>query len=175
MTNAQPASGLPAMDLSDNPTGCCPRFHPEPWENQEFTLEGLSFVKASTRSFLFMPLNMDKVMTRTQADIAAAGAHPKDRYLILSRDLSPWKADHYFLVSGSVPGYEPQSLPGTYRSKVFEGPYQQMGSWYKTMAADLKAQGLEPQDILAFYTTCPNCAKEYGKNYVVLLARVSGP
>lgn len=34
-----------------------------------------------------------------------------------------------------------------------------------------QARALTP-DIYAFYTTCPRCAKVYGHNYVVLLARV---
>lgn len=28
------------------------------------------------------------------------------------------------------------------------------------------------QKLYFFYTTCPKCAKHYGKNYVVLLAQV---
>ena len=26
--------------------------------------------------------------------------------------------------------------------------------------------------LLCYYTTCPKCAKQYGKNYVVLLAKL---
>lgn len=28
--------------------------------------------------------------------------------------------------------------------------------------------------LYVFYTTCPKCAREYGKNYVVILAEVKG-
>jgi hypothetical protein len=28
------------------------------------------------------------------------------------------------------------------------------------------------QTLYCYYTTCPKCAKKYGKNYVVLLAKV---
>ena len=157
-------STLPTMDLSDSPTGCCPRFHPEGWDEQDFKLEGLKFIKASTRSFLFMPMNMAKVMGQTQKAIDAAGARPSDRYLILSHDVSPWKADHYFLVAGEVPGYPTQTLPGAFHARVFEGPYRQMGAWYKAMGGG---------EVYAFFTTCPGCAKTYGKNYVVLLARTA--
>jgi len=166
------ASPLPAQDLADNPTGCCPRFHPDPWENHEFTLEGLSFIRASTRSFLYMPLNMGSVMAQTQKAIDAAGAAPRDRYLVLSRDLSLWRADHWFLVAGPVPGYDLVSLHGTFHSRVFEGSFGQMGAWYKQIEKDLSARGLPLTEVYAFYTTCPNCAKVYGKNYVVLLARI---
>ncbi|WP_455707283.1 hydrolase [Mesorhizobium sp. ORM8.1] len=30
----------------------------------------------------------------------------------------------------------------------------------------------EPGDVYFFYTTCPKCAKAYGKNYVVGIATV---
>lgn len=166
------ASPLPVQDLTDNPTGCCPRFHPDPWENHEFTLEGLSFVRAITRSFLYMPLNMSSVMAKTQKAIDAAGATPHDRYLMLSRDVSLWRAEHWLLVNAPVPGYEMVALRGSFHSRVFEGAYSQMGTWYKQIEQDLTARGLPLTEVYAYYTTCPNCAKVYGKNYVVLLAKV---
>lgn len=165
------SQSLPSVDMTDNPTGCCPRFHPEPWDNKEFSLEGLKFIKASTRSFLYMPLNMTQVMTRTQKAIEDAGAAPKDRYLMLSQDISLWRADHYFLVTKEVPGFDLQALPGTFFSRVFEGSYSQMGAWYKTMEQELVRLGQTLKEVYAFYTTCPQCAKTYGKNYVVLLAK----
>lgn len=29
----------PRVDLADKPTGCCPRFHPEAWDDQELHFE----------------------------------------------------------------------------------------------------------------------------------------
>jgi hypothetical protein len=40
------------------------------------------------------------------------------------------------------------------------------------MKAYVESEGKEFKDLYFFYTTCPNCAKVYGKNYVVLLAAV---
>jgi len=165
-------NNLPVMDMTDNPTGCCPRFDPGPWKGAEIHFGDLQFLSAQTRSFLYVPLDMDKVMSRTQAAIDKAGATPKDRYLMLSQDLGPWKARHYFLVEKAVSGYNMQTLPGTWRTEVYEGSFSQMGQWYKDFATKLQAKGQEPTDTLAFYTTCPKCAKAYGKNYVVLLGRV---
>ncbi|MFZ4618166.1 MAG: hydrolase, partial [Rectinemataceae bacterium] len=56
-------------------------------------------------------------------------------------------------------------------AKVFEGPYNNMGNWYKGITALAKERGFAFKELFAFYTTCPACAKAYGKNYVVLLAR----
>ncbi len=176
------SEAIPAMDMTDNPTGCCPRFHAEPWDGKEFNFEGLKFVTVKTRSFFYVPLNMAPVMRRTQAAAEAAGAVPKDRYLMLSRESSPWGASHRLLVAGDVPGMETAGLPGTWFAKVFEGPFSQVGSWYRQMAeamdrkypakADAAGQGPKrSREILSFYTTCPSCAKAYGKNYVVLFGK----
>lgn len=166
------STNLPAMDLSDSPTGCCPRFNPTPWEQGKFHFRGLKFISAPTRSLFYIPLNMSTVMTRLQKAVDKAGARPLDRYLILSRDESPWKARHYYLVDKDVEGFPSETLEGDWRSEVYEGPYSQMGLWFKDLDQKIKAQGLEAKDFLAFYTTCPKCAKAYGKNYVVLFARV---
>ena len=66
------------------------------------------------------------------------------------------------------------TLSGTYLSKVFEGPYRNMRTWIKEMDEYVKGQDKKTKKLLFFYTTCPKCAKRYGKNYVVLLAQV-GP
>lgn len=164
---------LPVMDLSDCPTGCCPRFDPAPWDGKELDFEGLRFVAVRSRSLFHIPLDMGKVMARTQKAIGEAGAAPGDRFLMFSRELSPWRAEHRLLVEGDVPGMVAEGIPGRYLAKVFEGPYRKAGEWCRAMAALVKEWGAAPGEILAFYTTCPKCAKAYGKNYVVLFGRVA--
>ncbi len=166
------SESLPTMDMGDNPTGCCPRFHPEDWDGKEFDFGDLRFVRAKTRSFLFIPLNMGSVMRKAQAAIEAAGATPKDRYFMLSKEESPWKATHLMLVTKDVPGMDNAALRGRWFSKVFEGPFSQTGSWYREMAELASERGAPKAELLAFYTTCPKCAKAYGKNYVVLFGKV---
>lgn len=163
---------LPPVDLSDNPTGCCPRFHPEGWDRQVFHFGGLSFITARSRSFLYLPINLGAVMTKYQAAIDAAQARPSDRWLVLSKEISLWTAEHAFLVSRPVPGYASTPILGDWYTRVFEGPYSQMGRWYQDLAGDLKSQGKTLGEVRAWYTTCPKCAQTYGKNYVVLFARV---
>jgi hypothetical protein len=36
----------------------------------------------------------------------------------------------------------------------------------------VRAQGRELETLYFYYTTCPPCAKRYGKNYVVAIAKV---
>jgi hypothetical protein len=40
------------------------------------------------------------------------------------------------------------------------------------MGEYVKSRGREVKKLYFYYTTCPKCAKKYGKNYVVLLAEV---
>ena len=163
---------LPVTDLSNSPTGCCPVFDPDPWDGKEFSFEGLSFITARTRSLFYIPLNMGKVMSRTQKAIEEAGAADPDRYFMLSEDLSKSRAEHHFLVTGDVPGYEREELRGSWYAKVFEGPFSQTGTWHAELVQLMEEMGKKPDRVLAFYTTCPKCAKAYGKNYVVLFGRM---
>jgi len=161
----------PPHDQSDNDTGCCPRFHPEPWDEQTLHFEDKPFVRASTVSVLHVPLNMGRVFARTYAGINAARADTVDG-LVLSHDDSPWRAEHLFAVDRAVPGAEMVYLSGTFLTKVFEGPFSQAGAWSDEMAQWVKGKGETLEKLYFFYTTCPNCAKHYGKNYVVALAQV---
>ena len=47
-----------------------------------------------------------------------------------------------------------------------------MGKWIKEMEQFVQGKGKESTMQYFYYTTCPKCAKKYGKNYVVLLAKV---
>ena len=163
---------LPKIDMTDNPTGCCPKFKPDIYDEKLIELDGVNMVKARTRSFLYMPLNMSSVMTRTMKAIRNARAEVKDNYLILSKDVSMWKAEHYFLVDKPVEGLENVKLTGSFMTKVFEGSYGQIPKWIEKMDCYVKERGYKTENFYYFYTTCPKCAKEYGKNYVVLFAQV---
>lgn len=163
-------NAIPAIDMSDSPTGCCPRFHPEGWDGQNLHFRDKPFIRATTRSLAHVPLNMDKVMTRVQTHIQAADAAIPEGYLMLSRDLSAWKGEHLIAVRGDVPEEEMVTLSGDFITRVFEGPYREVGKWHEAMQDEVRAMGREPGKIWFFYTTCPKCAKAYGKNYVVGVA-----
>ena len=120
---------------------------------------------------MHVPLNMGSVMKRAQALIDEAEA-AEDDWLILSQDVSPWYADHYFAVTKDVPGMVSQRLSGTYLTKVFEGPYRDAPKWYRELEEFAHSMGKKPLNTYFFYTTCPNCAKKYGKNYVIGFVQV---
>jgi len=66
----------------------------------------------------------------------------------------------------------PFGLNETFLSKVFGGQYKDMKKWISGMAGFVKSRGKETKKLYFFYTTCPKCAKFYGKNYVVILAQI---
>lgn len=150
-------------------TGCCPRFDPAAWDGKEIHWQDKLFVRDRVRSFFHVPLDFGGVMKRNMKAIEAAGAADPDN-VTLSDENSLWGADVYIGVSKEVPGARLQRLSGTFSAKVFEGPYSRVGKWHKEMCALMKQRGRPPKKIYSWYTTCPRCAKAYGKNYVVLMA-----
>jgi hypothetical protein len=160
-------NALPKYDMSDNPTNCCPRFKPDSWNGQELSFNKKLFVKVKTRSIFHIPLNIGSVYPKTFADIQAGGAFSDDNFAILSYDPSAWTGEHYFAVTKEVPGHEMVEISGEFVTKVFEGPYKDTPKWLKEMEAYVKSKGREAKKTYFFYTTCPKCAKTYGKNYAV--------
>ena len=158
--------------MSDPKTDeCCPRFDPEPWDEKELNWEGRRFVKDRVTSFLHIPLNFGRVMMRNIPAICEADAMP-DVPVVLSDENSLWGADVYIEVTKDIPGAEMATISGTFVSKVFEGPYRQMSQWIKEMKGFVEGRGKQLEKLYFFYTTCPKCAKKYGKNYVAILAKV---
>lgn len=137
-------SELNALDYAE--TGCCPRFDFEPWQEKEIVFKDKLFVKVSTRSFLHIPLNMGKVMGRTMKAITNEHAEVK--------------------------GLDFERLTGTYLTKVYEGSFSDIPKWIKDMERFVKSKSKSMKQVYSFYTTCPKCAKVYGKNYVVLFAEI---
>ena len=66
-------------------------------------------------------------------------------------------------------------LSGDFLTKVFEGPFQDVPKWGKEMEASAADRGRGVGKTYFFYTTCPRCAKYYGKNYVVAVAEIRRP
>lgn len=165
-------NATPLYDMSDNTTGCCSRFKPDGWDGQSLHFEDKPFVRAKTRSLMHVPLNMGQVFNKTFDAIQDANANDDAHSLVLSRDLSAWSGEHLFAVEHDVPGVKMKRLTGDFRTKVFEGPYRDAHKWGEAFENDLEAEGLDVEEMYFFYTTCPKCAKAYGENYVVAMARV---
>ena len=158
---------MSTMDAAE----CCPRFEPQPWDDKEITWEKKPFLRDRVLSFLHIPLNFGVVMKRSMAAIEAAGAAP-DQMIVLSDEYSLWGADVYIAISKDIPGARTTTLSGTFLTNVFEGPFSNMRNWIAELKSFVTRKGKVLQKLYFFYTTCPRCAKKYGKNYVVILAQL---
>jgi hypothetical protein len=161
----------PLLDKNKAETGCCPRFEAKKWDQQVFVFKDKPFVRAKTKSFMHIPLNFGGMMKKTWKMIEDAGADT-DEFLMLSHDPSLWQGEHYIAVSKEVPGADNIKLSGTYLTKVFEGPLKETSKWVAQMKQYVKANGKNTEKMYLYYTTCPKCAKFYGKNYVVGFAQI---
>lgn len=158
---------LPHFDDSVNETGCCPRFNPDGWEGAELHFKDKPFLRAVTHSVMHIPVDMGRVFERVNTHIQEQGAYDPNDFIVLSRDTSAWNAEHLFAVSKPVESEEMTTLTGDFRTKVFEGPYREAKQWYDSLSRAQQAERGAPGRIYFFYTTCPRCAKAYGKNYIV--------
>ena len=163
---------LPQMNMDKSETDCCPKFDPKAWDEQEFTFDNKLFVKAKTWSIFHFPMNMGSMYKRICEKMETENANPKNYYLVLSHDPSMWRGEHFFATEKDLPGEEMVRLSGKFITKTFEGPYSNMGKWMKKMEKYATDKNHECKKIYFFYTTCPKCAKKYGKNYVVGFAQI---
>lgn len=158
-------------DQSLKPTGCCEPFNPEPWQDKEVVWQNKLFVKDHITSFMHIPLNFGQKVVKNMSLIENAEASSPHQFM-LTDEKSLWGADIYIDVIKEVPGAQMATLSGTFLTKVFEGPYQNAGKWTTEMKAYVTSKNQDLKKLYFSYTTCPKCAKAYGKNYVVLFAQV---
>lgn len=152
-------------------TGCCDPFNPEPWQEKEIIWKNKIFVKDNVSSFLHIPLNYGKKVVSNMSLIEKAEAKPSYQ-LMLTDENSLWGSEIYIDVTKEVPGAQMTNITGTFLTKVFEGSYNNAGKWAAEMKEYVKFKGKELQKLYFSYTTCPKCAKAYGKNFVILFAQI---
>ncbi len=152
-------------------TGCCPRFDPKPWDGKTFNWKGKKFVKGRVLTLFNIPVNFGAVIVGMMKKIEAAGAECPG-WMGLSDHTSLFNMDIYVAVDRKVPGLENTTLTGKFLMKVYEGPFRDTGKWCKDFYAFAEKRKVKVKKMYMWYTTCPKCAKEYGKNYVVIAGQV---
>jgi hypothetical protein len=150
---------------------CCPKFDPTPWDDRTVEWHEKKFIRDKVRTVFFMPLNFGKVMKRLDDIVSRGGAENLD-HLCLSEHTSKWNQDVYMAVNKEIPDTQNTLLSGKFYSKVYEGNFKDTGKWSVDFEKHLKVKGYGCKRMFMWYTTCPKCAKKYGKNYVVILALV---
>jgi len=150
---------------------CCPEFNPVPCDDKIFEWENRKFIRDRVFTLFYMPVNFTNVMKRLNEKVTKAGATMPD-WLCLSDHTSQWNMDLYLSVDKEIPGAENTTLSGKFYCKVYEGPFRDTKKWCKDFENVVKSKGLKTKKWFMWYTTCPKCAKKYGKNYVVIVAQV---
>jgi hypothetical protein len=156
---------------SETNTICCPEFDPIPWDDKMIVWENKKFIRDSVCTVFYMPLNFGSVMKKLDKVITQAGVVLTDG-LCLSDHTSKWNMDLYLAVDKVIPNAENVLITGKFYSKVYEGSFQNTGKWTKDFESIVKYKEMTINKLHMWYTTCPKCAKKYGKNYVALLAQV---
>jgi len=150
---------------------CCPEFDPIPWDDRLFDWKEKRFIKDKVCTLFYMPMNFGQVMKRLDRKITASGVKVLDN-LGLSDHTSKWNMELFLAVDKEVTDAENVTISGKFYSKVYEGPFKHTEKWCKDFEAEAKQKGLNIKKWFMWYTTCPKCAKKYGKNYVAIISEV---
>jgi len=150
---------------------CCPEFNPEPWDNKIIEWTSKRFIKDHVFTIFYMPMNFGAAMKRLNEKASTSEATMPD-WLCLADHTSKWNMDLYLAVDKEVSNVENVNLSGKFYTNVYEGPFKDTGKWSKDYEMLAKAKGFNVKKWYLWYTTCPKCAKKYGKNYVVIVGEV---
>ena len=154
---------------------CCPKFVPETWDKKTLHWENKLFIRESIPTFFHMPLPSmigKKVTKMHQLVVAAKADPPKQEFLLMFRDPSPFKSELYMSVTHPVEGASNTTLTGEFEARVFDGPYSAAPRFIKEMQRYLAGKAKKARDYFVHYAYCPKCAKKYNHNYMVLFAEV---
>jgi hypothetical protein len=153
----------------ENSMICCPTINPDDWRVKNLEWVEKQFIRDKVFTFFFMPVNFGKVMRKLDTKVKQASAGIPDN-LCLSDHTSKWNMNVLLAVDKEIPGAENLKISGKFFSNVYEGSYKDTGKWCKDFEQICKNKGYEIKKWYMWYTTCPKCAKKYGKNYVVIIA-----
>lgn len=151
---------------------CCPPFDPAPWDDKIIEWDNKLFVKDKVCTFFYMPLNFGGAIRRVDKMVTAAGGKMTG-WMCLSDHTSKWNMDIYISVDKDIPDAKNVLMSGRFYSKVYEGDFKETGNWCKDYDVQVKSNGLSVKKMYMWYTTCPKCAKKYGKNYVVIISELA--
>ncbi len=157
--------------MSTQENECCPPFHPAPWNDVILEWTEKPFIKGKVYTMFFMPLNFGQVITKLNKKVDAAGAQVPD-WLCLSDHTSKWNMDILLAVDKQIPNAENLTISGKFYSRVYEGDFRDTDKWCKDYFEKAKEKGISTGKMYMWYTTCPKCAKKYGKNYVVIISKI---
>jgi len=150
---------------------CCPRLDPSLWDDKVLEWNNKKFIKGKVFTLFYMPMNFGKVITKLINKTEKAKVN-LDNNLCLSDHTSKWNMDIYLAVDGEVPDTLNITLSGKFLSKAYEGNFKDTDKWCNDFKDYAKSKNFEIKKWYMWYTTCPKCAKKYGKNYTVIFGQI---
>ncbi|MFA5141798.1 MAG: hydrolase [Candidatus Woesearchaeota archaeon] len=150
---------------------CCLKFNPKPWDGKMFTWKNKRFIKDNVFTLFYMPINFGSVITKMIKKVENAKARTPDD-VCLSDHTSMFNMNLYVAVNKEIPNAKNTTLSGKFMSKVYEGPFKNTGKWMEDFTKYAKTKKHDIKRMFMWYTTCPKCAKKYGKNYVVVIGKI---
>jgi hypothetical protein len=156
---------------SETMSTCCPEFDPAQWNDKIFEWDNKKFIKDYVCTILYIPINFGKVMKRLNKKVTEADVKISD-WLCLSEQISRWNMGVYLAVDKEIPDAENITLSGKYYCKTYEGHFKDTGKWCNDYVNIAKSKGFKIIKMFMWYTTCPKCAKKYGKNYVAIISQI---
>ncbi|MBT8292344.1 MAG: hypothetical protein KJN70_03650 [Eudoraea sp.] len=155
---------------------CCPKFHPEKWNEKTFHWDRKKFIKGSVPTFFHIPLPpmIGKRITKMMklAEDSKSLSDNREDILVLFTDPHAFISEIYISVTNEVPSANNMALSGNYISRVFDGSYNEIPKFIKQMDVYLQKRKEEAERYYVHYAYCPKCAKEAGHNFMVLFAQL---
>ncbi|MDP3453569.1 MAG: hypothetical protein Q8R90_11515, partial [Bacteroidales bacterium] len=175
----QPATAITGLVMlilalalpKNNNIECCPPFDPAPWDDKIVEWVNKPFVRDRVFTIFYMPVGFGSAIRRVDKKVTKAASSMVD-WLCLCEHTSKWNMDIYIAVDKEIPDADNKLLSGKFYSKVYEGNFNNTGKWCQDYAGIIKSKGLVMKKMYMWYTTCPKCAKKYGKNYVVIISEL---
>jgi hypothetical protein len=159
-----------------NNEACCPKIDPKRWDKKSHNWKNKLFIKEWIPTLFHTPFPpmIEWKMTKMWNAAEKAKAIPPDTedILILFFDPHAFKSEIYLTVAKEVPGAENIKISGTFMSRVFDGPYNDIPKFMKEMDKYLVSKGKKSKKYYVHYAYCPGCAKRYKHNYMILFAEV---
>ena len=127
---------------------CCPVFDPKPWDGVEHVWKDKPFLKGSIPQLFHMPIpgflgpGIGRLWKQAQ-DLGIASA--TEDFLLLMHDPSPWKSELFLSVAKEGPGTV--TLSGTFISKVYDGPYNDVPKYIRAVDDYLAMRAKSPRTI----------------------------
>ena len=150
---------------------CCKILSPAEWDKQEIVWRDKPFLKSHYFSFLHVPVNLGLKIAEGTKRIKEAGLEAEQ--MMLSRNDGMWGADMLIPIRAKTDIFEIELITGRFLTRLFDGHYGDMRKWIRETRIWCRGKGLEPEEFIFWYATCPKCAKKLGdKAQVVVFAKV---